>query len=364
MRFLFIMLCYGGIQFYVAHKVSASLGLVGPARLAVYAWALFMAVGPFLLWRIERCENCHEIAVGGAWLIYGWMGVSFLFFTLILLWSLAGWIAVHVGLAWPGARASFAAIGIVTLGLAAYGAYAAWHPRVERLEIESDKLPAGFPGLRLVQISDVHLGVLAGKRRLASIMHEVAALKPDILVSTGDLVDAQAHFLDGRSGQLASFQPRYGKFAVTGNHERYAGLAHAIDFHEQAGFHMLRGTYVDVAGIILAGVDDPAVLGGASHESGWLNKIPPGRFVILLKHQPVVDPAGRFDLQLSGHTHEGQIFPFSLLVRRVYPMVAGKYSLANGGMLYVSRGTGTWGPPMRLLAPAEITVIDLKRPAG
>lgn len=95
-----------------------------------------------------------------------------------------------------------------------------------------------------------------------------------------------------------------------------------------------------------------------------LAAIPAARFVVLLKHQPVIDPQSRFDLQLSGHTHNGQIFPFNLLVKTVYPLIAGRYDLPDGRLHYVSRGTGTWGPPIRILAPPEITLIELKNPQG
>jgi uncharacterized protein len=234
--------------------------------------------------------------------------------------------------------------------------------RVERVRITSDKLPEGFPGLSIAQISDLHLGVMIGKQRLDHVLDRIRALDPDILISTGDLVDAQAHFLDGLSSRFATLHPRYGKFAITGNHERYAGLDHALEFHAGCGFRLLRGEAVGVGGIMLAGVDDPAVSPStAEEEARMLAGIPDDRFVILLKHQPNIDPEARFDLQLSGHTHKGQIFPFGLLVRIVYPVAAGLHVLASGARIYVSRGTGTWGPPIRIFSPPEITLIELKK---
>jgi hypothetical protein len=264
----------------------------------------------------------------------------------------------------PEGRRVFGFLLWLTVGVWVAGFFSARHPRVERLTIYSDKIPPG-PGLRIAQISDVHLGILIGRQRLDRILQQLTALQPDILVSTGDLVDAEAHHLDGLSERLAAYQPRYGKFAITGNHERFAGLEHALDFHVRAGFTLLRGEAMEVAeGIALAGVDDPAVRASATDEARMLAAIPAGRFVVLLKHQPVIDPQSRFDLQLSGHTHNGQIFPFNLLVKTVYPLIAGRYDLADGRLLYVSRGTGTWGPPIRVLAPPEITLIELKNPQG
>jgi predicted MPP superfamily phosphohydrolase len=152
---------------------------------------------------------------------------------------------------------------------------------------------------------------------------------------------------------------------VTGNHEFYAGLDQSIDFMNKAGFTVLRGEVATVGGAIdVAGVDDPTVRhfgprGGLSDREVLSRG--GGRFTILLKHQPLVekDALGAFDLQLSGHTHKGQIFPFSLITSRFFSFHSGSYGLANGALLHVSRGTGTWGPPIRFLSPPQITVIDL-----
>jgi len=359
--FLVFFLLYGGIQAYIAHAVVHAFGLTNPARLLAWLAALAMTLGPLLLWQLERHGDARVLTVTVAWIVFGWMGFAFLFFWIGLSLDLYGLAARYIGLPLLSARPALLILSATTLLIWLHGFYSAWHPRVEHISIESGKLPAGFPGLRIVQISDMHLGMLIGRHRLDSLLEQIRALRPDVLVSTGDLVDGQAHHLDGLSSTLAAFQPRLGKYAITGNHERYAGLDHALDFHRRAGFRLLRGEAVEVGGAItLAGVDDPAVLGGPSDETRILAGIPAERFVVLLKHQPVIASDARFDLQVSGHTHKGQIFPFSLLVRLVYPMIAGLYSLPDGRQLYVSRGTGTWGPPIRVLAPAEITLIELK----
>jgi hypothetical protein len=188
-----------------------------------------------------------------------------------------------------------------------------------------------------------------------------------MLVSTGDLVDGQINSLEGLADMIKEINPRYGKFAVLGNHEYYAGLKQAIAFKKAAGFTLLRGEGISIDGIInLIGVDDPAAkyFNGydESMEKHLLASFPRERFTILLKHRPLInkDSLGLFDLQLSGHVHKGQIFPFSLLTKIYYPKDAGLLR-ANGGMLYVSRGSGTWGPPIRFLAPPEVTVIDIVR---
>jgi len=361
MRFALFFLLYGAVQFYCAAKTVHGLGLTGPGRGFAYGWALLMTVGPLLVWQLERCADCHIPSVVAAWIVFGWMGFAFMFFSAGLVLDLYGGLARLTHLPRPDAAQAYVGLTLFVTALWIMGFHSAWNPRIERLTIQSDKIPAQADGLRIVQISDVHLGVLIGRQRLVSLLTEIDALKPDILVSTGDLVDAQAHYLDGLSSVFAAYTPRYGKFAVTGNHESYVGLEHSLAFHERSGFRLLRGGSVDVAGITLAGVDDPAVIGGSIGEAKFLNDISPGRMVILLKHQPRIDPDARFDLQLSGHTHNGQIFPFIFLVKWVYPMIQGRYPLDNGGQLYVSRGTGTWGPPIRVFAAPEITLIELKR---
>jgi len=362
MFFFLVFLLYGGIQFYFSTKAIHAFDLAGAGWLLAIAWALLMTLGPLLLWRMERCPECHAFTVASAWIIFGWMGFSFIFFWLGLAMDIYGGVARLAGLPALAARPAFLVL-LSAMVLWMLGFYSARHPRVEQLTIISDKLPAGFQGLRIVQISDLHLGILIGRQRLDQLLQQIKNLHPDMLVSTGDLVDGEAHYLDGLSDGFAAYHPRYGKFAVTGNHEQYAGIRHAVAFHARAGFRLLRGEAVTVAdAVTLVGVDDPAVSAGNTDERAILAQTPASRFVILLKHQPVIDPAARFDLQLSGHTHNGQIFPFGLLVKLFYPMIQGRHVLPGGGQLYVSRGTGTWGPPIRILAPPEITLIELKRP--
>jgi hypothetical protein len=179
-------------------------------------------------------------------------------------------------------------------------------------------------------------------------------------------VDGQIDSLSGLADILKQVQPRYGKYAITGNHEFYAGLPNALKFTREAGFTMLRGEVITSAGPInIAGVDDPTgryfgVPKGTT-EKELLSGLPKDTFTLLLKHQPMVNEStlGLYDLQLSGHTHKGQIFPFRYMVRIFFPHIAGWYDLSKGSYLYVSRGTGTWGPPIRFLSPPEVTVIDL-----
>jgi predicted MPP superfamily phosphohydrolase len=242
-----------------------------------------------------------------------------------------------------------------------YGFYEAADLRVEKVALSTDKLPAASRPLRLVQVSDVHLGLLHREEALAPIISRLQELKPHLLVATGDMVDAQMDHLDGLHEMWQRIDPPLGKYAVTGNHEYHAGVDQAVAFHQRSGFRVLRGEAVTVGGLVtLVGVDDPAGK-SSQNETALLREGSNDLFTILLKHRPRFDDksAGLFDLQLSGHAHRGQIFPFNLLTGVEYPLQDGIYELAGGGLLYTSRGTGTWGPPMRVGSPPEITLFEI-----
>jgi predicted MPP superfamily phosphohydrolase len=173
--------------------------------------------------------------------------------------------------------------------------------------------------------------------------------------------------LDRMATMIAAVPAKGGKFAVTGNHEYYAGLDQALEFTRKAGFTVLRNQSITLPeGITISGVDDSAgqrrgLPPVAPPESEVLKSLSPRQFQLLLKHRPLIAETGKehFDLQLSGHVHKGQIFPFNLLVRMMFPIPCGTTRANNGSTIHVSRGSGTWGPPMRFLAPPEVTVIDI-----
>ena len=259
----------------------------------------------------------------------------------------------------------FIALGVCFVG-GVYALVEATAVRTEHIVIESPKIPASLGRIRVVQISDVHLGLIIGKQHLSRILDAVRAAKPDILVSTGDLLDGQPDGIAGLETQFREMKPRFGKYAVNGNHEYYVGVGIAEKFCQEAGFTLLSNERVDIPGaVILVGLDDPAArrfrISEGFTEKQLLMGLPKERFVILLKHRPVLNPEtrGLFDLQLSGHSHRGQIFPFTLIIQMLYPIASGLLDLENDSYLYVNPGSGTWGPPMRFLAPPEVTVIDL-----
>jgi len=248
----------------------------------------------------------------------------------------------------------------------AYGFFEAYNIRLEHVTIITDKLPKDLDRLKIVQISDVHLGVLVGEKRLNRILDKVKTAEPHILVSTGDLVDGHMENPDKLTTMLREIVTPQGKYAVTGNHEYYSGLSRSLDFLKQAGFVTLQREVKTLPNLIhIAGVDDPA---GKSQEADdnnseslLLSNLSTNLFTFLLKHQPVIDQnaVNHFDLQLSGHTHNGQIFPFNLLTRLFYKLHPGLTRLQGGAFAYVSRGSGTWGPPARFLSPPEVALIEI-----
>jgi predicted MPP superfamily phosphohydrolase len=265
-------------------------------------------------------------------------------------------------------RAALAACAILILCGTVWGLIEANSIRVEAVTLRLPQFPKEKSPLRIVQISDLHLGGSTPRSRVKKVVRMVRELKPDLLVSTGDMVDGQVEKLTREAKLLASLQAPLGKFAVTGNHDAYSEIDHANSFHHEAGFKLLHGeeTFLLDGALRVVGVDDLTLIQTQPHFLFPGDVLPrkksPGETVLLLAHRPTVEPetAGRFDLQLSGHTHFGQVFPFRWVVWLQYPCLAGLYEFPHGSRLYVNRGTGTWGTPLRVLAPPEITVITLE----
>jgi uncharacterized protein len=379
--FLFLLVflsVYGGANLYVFWRFAAAFGLRGWALLPAGLLVAFMVAAPMLVYAVERWGS-FALARLLSWPAYIWMALAFWAFCLFLARDLWNLLVRGAALAAPQAaalksallpaRASALAVLALLAAAGAWSLYEAWDIRLERVTVRTPHLAPGSAPITIAQLSDVHLGLIFRHARLKKALDLVREANPDLLVSTGDLVDLPAHYLDGISEQLAALAPRLGKFAVTGNHDYYNGLAEALDFHRRAGFTMLRQEAVTVGGVlVVAGVDDPAGKSEArdlgeslTDEDALLPRGERSLPVLLLKHRPLVTPGsmGRFDLQLSGHAHKGQIWPFRYLSALANPMLDGLYPLPGGSFLYASRGTGTWGPPMRLFARPEVTLITL-----
>ncbi|HNY66713.1 MAG TPA: metallophosphoesterase [Deltaproteobacteria bacterium] len=372
MFLLVIFGLYSAVHVYAFLKVRAAFPFGTAAGLGLGLFMAVMVLTPILVRFLEQ-HGLELPAKLFACLGYTWMGVIFLFFSLSLLVDLYRLSAFSLGLALhrdlgalvPQARTALLVPLLMSLAIAVYGAFDALNIRAHRIVVPSEKIPSSVGRVRIVQISDVHLGLIVGEARLKRITEVVSRQGPDILVSTGDLVDGQIDNLSDLADALARIRPRYGSYAVTGNHEFYAGIDRSLEITRRAGFTVLRGEGMTIPGLItIAGVDDPTArrmgMFEGMREGDLLAGLPRDQFILFLKHQPHLKEGsfGLFDLQLSGHTHGGQIFPFRFLVKIFFPHVTGLLKLP-GSLLYVSRGTGTWGPPIRVLSPPEVTVIDL-----
>jgi predicted MPP superfamily phosphohydrolase len=373
--FITFFTLYGLIHFYAFLKARAALSLNIHESILLILFMALMTFAPAIIHYLERFE-LEFLARIMSYAAYLWMGVLVLFFSLavcidiyrllIYLGSLAA--SRDLSSLYPSAKIAFFLPLLFALAAAGYGFFEAKDIRLEHVTVASSRIPEGTDRFRIVQISDVHLGLIVRESRLQKILAKVKEANPDLLVCTGDLVDGQINNLRGLAEILQSIQPAYGKFAVTGNHEYYAGLQQSLAFIRKSGFTILRGQSADINGVItLAGVDDPTGIqlngSGGNTEQKLLSGLDHDKFIILLKHRPLINDhsLGLFDLQLSGHTHKGQIFPFNLVTKLYYPRHAGYLALPGGSYLYTSRGSGTWGPPIRFLSPPEVTVIDLVR---
>jgi len=356
------LLIYGSMHLYAFGKVWLAFPHSFGLGLALTLAGLALTFSPLLVWYMER-QSWHGATAVTAWVSYTWMGFLFLFFCIGLAFDLGHALAALLSFRWPlNDAAAFRAVGLLALAALGYGLIEARQIQVEKVNITTPRLASG--SVTIAQISDLHLGMMNGKKFLGRVMAKLRELKPDIVVATGDIVDGQGDDLDALAPRFRTYTPPLGAYAVIGNHEHYAGLDNSLRFLKNAGFTVLRGESATAGGIVLAGVDDPGSRDpdrpARLDTRKALASFTRDDFIVLLKHQPVVDSGTPFDLQLSGHIHGGQIFPFVYLTRLVYGVRTGLTRLAGGRLLYVSRGAGTWGPPIRLFAPPEITLITIE----
>jgi uncharacterized protein len=265
-------------------------------------------------------------------------------------------------------RMLFSAVSVIVLLIAWYGVREARNIGVHYIDIPLRALPAEMDGLTVVQISDVHYGMLTENGRLGQIVERINGLDPDIVAITGDLVDENVSHMEKMAEPLAQLKSRLGVFAIAGNHEFYAGVDRAVGIMRQAGIRVLRNeTAVLPGGLQIVGIDDPHGCKRVGVPPPDFNKIiagvNPAQPSILLYHPPENfsrAAQGGIGLQLSGHTHGAQFLPIRPIARILYPQYRGLFC-GGESYLYVNRGVGFGGPPMRLGSPPEITVFRLHR---
>ncbi|MER5385821.1 metallophosphoesterase [Streptomyces sp. NPDC002688] len=254
-----------------------------------------------------------------------------------------------------------AAVAVGTVGYGTYGVLRG--PSVKRVTVPLAKLPRSAHGFRIAVVSDIHLGPVLGRGFAQKVVDTINSTQPDLIAVVGDLVDGSVKDLGPAAAPLAGLRARHGAYFVTGNHEYFSGAEQWVREVRELGIHPLENARTELAGFDLAGVND---VQGESEGQGpdfgkALGDRDTTRACVLLAHQPVqIHDAVRHgvDLQLSGHTHGGQLWPGNLIAAAANPTVAGLERYGDT-QLYVSRGAGAWGPPTRVGAPSDITVVEL-----
>jgi uncharacterized protein len=365
------------LHLYVGARLVAHLS-AGPATLLAVLLVVSAVAAPIgvIARRVFRPPLADRM---------GRLGLPFLglfssLFVATLLRELVLLVAWLMRLAWPdrvdlGALEALTAAAVPLLALLAtlLGFVNAQRtPRIRTVDVAFDGLPTALHGFTIAQISDLHVGPTIRRRFVTRVVNAVAALSPDVVAITGDLVDGTVPELAAEVAPLARLAGRHGVFFVSGNHEYYAGVHAWLDEVRRLGIRVLQNEHVLIehggATLLLAGVSDFSAghfeRSHASDPEAASRGAPADVAIkVLLAHQPRSAPAAAaagFDLQLSGHTHGGQFLPWNFFVRFQQPFTAGLHRVGRL-LVYVSRGTGYWGPPKRFGAPSEITRIRLVR---
>ncbi|GIL33938.1 metallophosphoesterase [Phycicoccus sp. DTK01] len=323
---------------------------------------------------------------GGAWSAgtmrpVAWTGAAFLATCLYLFLGLVP-VALVSGAIWllrwrhdhgRDARRRFnrvaaPLVAALAVGLTGYGAWEASHPSATAFEVASPELPAQFDGARVALLTDLHAGAVRSAGFTRTVVDLVNAQRPDVVVIAGDLVDGTAARYRQEIAPLADLEAPLGVYVTTGNHEMYRDTANWVDEFRRLGLTVLANEHTplerDGASITLAGVHDYSGTGPFTPDpDAALSGVDAAGFTLYAAHQPrqafAVEGRG-VDLQLSGHTHGGQLWPIRYLVPLQQPMVDGEATVA-GTRVITSRGAGAWGPAVRVLAPPEVPIITLRR---
>jgi uncharacterized protein len=308
-----------------------------------------------------------DVLLGGIWVMFVWS----------VLAQLLRLVLAAAGVEDP-ARSRFVAGAVIAVVVALLGwghAEAMRVPRTRHLDVTIPRLGSGLDGLRVAIITDTHYGPIDRSRWSAAVVDRVNELDADIVCHLGDIADGTVPMREEQAAPLARVRARLARAYVTGNHEYFSEALGWLDHMDRLGWDVLHNRHIVVERggdrLVVAGVDDRTAHGSGLDGHGAdigaaLAGADTGLPILLLAHQPKQIPqavqAG-VDLQISGHTHGGQIWPFHFLVRLDQPVVQGLSGHGERTQLYTSRGTGYWGPPFRVFAPSEITLLTL-RPAG
>jgi predicted MPP superfamily phosphohydrolase len=378
-----VLALLGAIHYYLWSRLVRDPQWPAPWN-SVLAWFLvFAAVGVPAAMFVTRGRTGSVAGHVAIWAAYIWMGVMFLLFTAVLasdvvraFVAVARRISAH-GVVDAERRTFIARIAATTIAAVVAGATAIairsalGRAEVRRVRVRLARLPRAQHGLTIVQITDLHVGPTIGRSVVEDVVARTNALNPDIIAITGDLVDGSVSALREAVAPIANLRARHGVFFVTGNHEYFAGAEAWLKELPRLGIRVLANERVSIgegdSRFDLAGIEDRSAYryGGLSPDAALARALAgrdPRLELVLLAHQPrsLLDAAPfGVGLQISGHTHGGQIWPFGYLVRLQQRFYPGLHRHGDA-QIYVSRGTGYWGPPMRLAEPAEITHLTLE----
>ncbi|GAB4380315.1 MAG: metallophosphoesterase [Calditrichia bacterium] len=369
-----VLLIYASVNFYILRRLWQALGEWGIYRhLIFYVVLLLMLsypVGRFTE-RIARSGFSESLVSLGSFYL---AMMVYAFFLLLLVDILR--LGNHLFSIFPSfitadpqKSVRLTALGItLILGIiVGIGHLNALHPVVRTVNIHLPKAVNPLPGAKIVLVSDIHLGTLIRNSRLLKIVRKINSLKPDVVLLAGDVVDEDVAPVaeQNMAENLRQIRSKWGTYAITGNHEYFGGVERAISYLQQGQVTVLQDSAVKVANAFyLIGRKDriaEQMAGGRKSLAELMEGVDRNWPLILLDHQPFhLDSAQQqgIDLQLSGHTHHGQLFPFNWITRRVYELSWG-YLRKGNTHYYVSCGVGTWGPPIRIGSRPEIVEINL-----
>jgi predicted MPP superfamily phosphohydrolase len=353
-----------GFQYFIYFSTTRLLGIGGRTGRRILAAALlFLLAGAVTsVFLQRRVDTVLARAVAGTFQLSLGLGLT-LATAFLLAWAL--WGSARI---WNPRlhRAPFGWSAIVLAVLfAAYGVWSATHPRVARVTVHMRDLPPEWRGKTIAQISDLHLGFSVGRSFAERVVEMVNAERPAAVVITGDLFDGDDAGLDGLADTLNGLNPPMGTYFITGNHETYVGVTRVEEALRRTKVRVLNDEMATPGGLQIIGISYPH--GGEYKDLGAairnVRGFDPARASVLLYHSPVRIPeikATGVRLQLSGHTHRGQLFPLQFITRRVYGKYDHGLNVEGDFAIYTSVGTGTWGPRMRTSARAEIAIIRLE----
>lgn len=328
---------------------------------------LILIVSPVFMRYADKYAS-SQVAYVVALMVLLWMGFLIYLVFFSLLWDIFRLFTKRFFLKNLCKKKEISLLFLVSLFFSVYSYLETKKLEVVHIKIETCKLPEKIKRLKILQISDLHLGPLMGLDKINLVKEVWEREKPDLVVSTGDLVDGNMRKKDKYAEKLKELKAPLGKYAILGNHEYYRGVEQAIEFTERAGFILLRNKAINVKNILyIAGLDDKTcrffnACDKTFDEAEFLKELPKEKFILLLKHQPEIkkEATGLFDLMLSGHTHGGLYkYVGSFIMQKFYETDRGLKYLGKGSYLFVSKGVGTGGPPMRFLTPPDVAVIEL-----